>query len=82
MVDEASATHHDSAVGICLGWWMWSLVGACPRSQHRVRRRTAAAVRAAMLLVLALVAVAAWMPAAHAVVLRLRGGTVDRGITV
>ncbi|EKF31520.1 dispersed gene family protein 1 (DGF-1), putative [Trypanosoma cruzi marinkellei] len=61
---------------------MWSAVGACPRSRHRVRRRTIAAVRAALLVALALVAVAAWMPAAHAVVLRLRGGTVDRAITV
>ncbi|RNF08276.1 dispersed gene family protein 1 (DGF-1), partial [Trypanosoma cruzi] len=32
--------------------------------------------------VLALVAAAVWMPAVHAVVLRLRGGTVDRAITV
>ncbi|EKF32763.1 dispersed gene family protein 1 (DGF-1), putative [Trypanosoma cruzi marinkellei] len=82
MVDGASATHQDSAVGICFGWWMWSAAGACPRSRQRVRCRTAAAVRAAMLLVLALVAVAAWMPTVHAVVLRLRGGIVDRAITV
>ncbi|RNF13168.1 dispersed gene family protein 1 (DGF-1), partial [Trypanosoma cruzi] len=41
-----------------------------------------ATVRAALLVVLALVAVAAWMPAVHAVVLRLRGSTVDRAITV
>ncbi|KAF8299477.1 putative dispersed gene family protein 1 (DGF-1) [Trypanosoma cruzi] len=61
---------------------MWSSVGACPRSRHRVRRRAIAAVRAALVVVLALVAVAAWMPAVHAVVLRLRGGTVDRAITV
>ncbi|RNC33246.1 dispersed gene family protein 1 (DGF-1), partial [Trypanosoma cruzi] len=61
---------------------MWSLVGACPRSRHCVRRRAIAAVRAAMLVVLALAAAAAFMPAAHAVVLRLRGGTVDRAITV
>ncbi|EKF28476.1 dispersed gene family protein 1 (DGF-1), putative, partial [Trypanosoma cruzi marinkellei] len=38
--------------------------------------------RVALLVVLALVAAAAWVPAAHAVVLRLRGGTVDRAITV
>ncbi|PWV07011.1 dispersed gene family protein 1 (DGF-1) [Trypanosoma cruzi] len=61
---------------------MWSAVGACLRSRHRVRRRAIAAVRAALLVVLALVAAAAWMPAVHAVVLRLRGGTVDRAITV
>ncbi|RNE98161.1 dispersed gene family protein 1 (DGF-1) [Trypanosoma cruzi] len=45
-----------------------------------MRRRAIATVRAALLVVLALVA--AWMPAVHAVVLRLRGGTVDRAITV
>ncbi|EAN94537.1 dispersed gene family protein 1 (DGF-1) [Trypanosoma cruzi] len=61
---------------------MWSAVGACPRSRHRVRCRAIATVRVALLVVLALVAVAAWMPAVHAVVLRLRGGTVDRAITV
>ncbi|KAF8290176.1 putative dispersed gene family protein 1 (DGF-1) [Trypanosoma cruzi] len=61
---------------------MWSAVGACPRSRHRVRRMAAATVRAALLVLLALVAAAAWMPAVHAVVLRLRGGTVDRAITV
>ncbi|EKG02166.1 dispersed gene family protein 1 (DGF-1), putative [Trypanosoma cruzi] len=61
---------------------MWSAVGACPRSRHRVRRRAIATVRAALLVVLALVAAAVWMPAVHAVVLRLRGGTVDRAITV
>ncbi|EKF38957.1 dispersed gene family protein 1 (DGF-1), putative, partial [Trypanosoma cruzi marinkellei] len=62
---------------------MWAAVGACPCSRHRVRRRTAAALPVAMLLVvLVLAASAAWMPAAHAVVLRLRGGTVDRAITV
>ncbi|KAF5225444.1 hypothetical protein ECC02_001622 [Trypanosoma cruzi] len=61
---------------------MWSAVGACPRSRHCVRRRVIAAVRAALLVVLALVAAAAWMSAVHAVVLRLRGGTVDRAITV
>ncbi|RNC48569.1 dispersed gene family protein 1 (DGF-1), partial [Trypanosoma cruzi] len=61
---------------------MWSAVGACPRSRHRVRCRVIAAVRVALLFVLALAAAAAWMPAAHAVVLRLRGGTVDRAITV
>ncbi|KAF5219213.1 dispersed protein family protein 1 [Trypanosoma cruzi] len=61
---------------------MWSAVGACPRSRHRVRSRAIAAVRAALFLVLALVSLAEWMPAAHAVVLRLRGGTVDRAITV
>ncbi|EAN96625.1 dispersed gene family protein 1 (DGF-1), putative, partial [Trypanosoma cruzi] len=60
---------------------MQSAVGACPRSRHRVRRRAIAAVRVALLVVLVLVA-AAWMPAVHAVVLRLRGGTVDRAITV
>ncbi|EKG01767.1 dispersed gene family protein 1 (DGF-1), putative, partial [Trypanosoma cruzi] len=48
----------------------------------RVRRRAIAAVRVALLVVLTLVAAAAWMPAVHAVVLRLRGGTVDRAITV
>ncbi|EKF28813.1 dispersed gene family protein 1 (DGF-1), putative, partial [Trypanosoma cruzi marinkellei] len=47
-----------------------------------MRCRAIAAVRVALLVVLALVAVAAWMPAAHAVVLRLRGGRVDRAITV
>ncbi|PWV08616.1 dispersed gene family protein 1 (DGF-1) [Trypanosoma cruzi] len=61
---------------------MWSAVSACPRSRHRVRCRAIAAVRVALLVVLALVAAAAWMPAVHAVVLRLRGGTVDRAITV
>ncbi|ESS55877.1 hypothetical protein TCDM_12628 [Trypanosoma cruzi Dm28c] len=61
---------------------MWSAVGACPRSRHRVRRRAIATVRVALLFVLALLAAAAWMPAVHAVVLRLRGGTVDRAITV
>ncbi|KAF8281573.1 putative dispersed gene family protein 1 (DGF-1) [Trypanosoma cruzi] len=61
---------------------MRSAVGACPHSRHRVQRKTIAAVRAALLVALALVAAAAWMPAAHAVVLRLRGGTVDRAITV
>ncbi|RNC33094.1 dispersed gene family protein 1 (DGF-1), partial [Trypanosoma cruzi] len=82
MVDGASATRHDSLVGTCLGWWMRSAVGACPRSRHRVQRRAIAAVRVALLMALALVAVAAWMPAVHAVVLRLRGGMVDRAITV
>ncbi|RNE99693.1 dispersed protein family protein 1, partial [Trypanosoma cruzi] len=47
---------------------------------HRVRRRTVATVRVALLVLLALVA--AWMPAVHAVPLRLRGGTVERAITV
>ncbi|KAF8294280.1 putative dispersed gene family protein 1 (DGF-1), partial [Trypanosoma cruzi] len=61
---------------------MWSVVGECPRSRHRVRCRAIAAVRAALLVVLAVAAAAAWMPAVHAVVLRLRGGTVDRAITV
>ncbi|EKF32765.1 dispersed gene family protein 1 (DGF-1), putative, partial [Trypanosoma cruzi marinkellei] len=61
---------------------MWFVVGACPRSRHRVRRRAIAAVRVALLVALVLVAAAAWMPAVHAVVLRLRGGTVDRAITV
>ncbi|EAN85745.1 dispersed gene family protein 1 (DGF-1), putative, partial [Trypanosoma cruzi] len=61
---------------------MWCAVGACPRSRHRVRCRAIAAVRVAVHVVLALVAAAAWMPAVHAVVLRLRGGTVDRAITV
>ncbi|KAF5218187.1 hypothetical protein ECC02_008899 [Trypanosoma cruzi] len=82
MVDGASATQYDSPVGTCLGLWMWSAVGACPRGRHCVRRRVIAAVRVALLFVLALVAAAAWMPAVHAVVLRLRGGTVDRAITV
>ncbi|PWU98840.1 dispersed gene family protein 1 (DGF-1) [Trypanosoma cruzi] len=82
MVDGASATHHDSLVDTRLGRWMRSAAGACPRSRHRVRHRAIAAVRAALLVVLALVAAATWMPAVHAVVLRLRGGTVDRGITV
>ncbi|EKF30979.1 dispersed gene family protein 1 (DGF-1), putative, partial [Trypanosoma cruzi marinkellei] len=83
MVDGTSVTHHDNSVGTCLSRWMRSAVGACPRSRPRVRRKAITAVRAAMLLVvLALVAVAAWMPAVHAVVLRLRGGTVDRAITV
>ncbi|RNC58689.1 putative dispersed gene family protein 1 (DGF-1) [Trypanosoma cruzi] len=59
-----------------MGHWMLSAVGACPRGRHRVRRRAIAVVRVALLVVLALVA------AAHAVVLRLRGGTVDRAITV
>ncbi|ESS64683.1 dispersed protein family protein 1 [Trypanosoma cruzi Dm28c] len=61
---------------------MWSAVGACPRSRHRVRRRAIATVRVALLFVLALFAAAAWIPAVHAVVLRVRGGTVDRAITV
>ncbi|KAF5217661.1 hypothetical protein ECC02_009477 [Trypanosoma cruzi] len=61
---------------------MWSAVGACLRSRHRVRRRAIAAVRVALLVVLALVAAAGWMPAVQAVVLRLRGGTADRAITV
>ncbi|EAN94036.1 dispersed gene family protein 1 (DGF-1), putative [Trypanosoma cruzi] len=82
MVDGASATHHDSPFITCLGRWMWSAVGACPRSRHRVRSSAIAAVRAVLLVVLALVAAAAWMPAVHAVVVRLRGGTVDRAITV
>ncbi|EAN89615.1 dispersed gene family protein 1 (DGF-1), putative [Trypanosoma cruzi] len=64
------------------GLWMWSAVGGCLRGRHRVRRRAAAAVRAALFLVLALAAAAVWLPAVHAVVLRLRGGTVDRAITV
>ncbi|EKF32100.1 dispersed gene family protein 1 (DGF-1), putative, partial [Trypanosoma cruzi marinkellei] len=51
---------------------MRSAEGACRRSRHR----------AALLVVLSLVAAAAWIHAAHAVVLRLRGGTVDRAITV
>ncbi|EKF98123.1 dispersed gene family protein 1 (DGF-1), putative, partial [Trypanosoma cruzi] len=84
MVDRARATHHDGPVDTCLGWWIRSAVGACPRGRHRVRRRAIAAVRVALLVVflLALAAAAAWMPAVHAVVLRLRGGTVDRAITV
>ncbi|EAN82373.1 dispersed gene family protein 1 (DGF-1), putative, partial [Trypanosoma cruzi] len=82
MVDGASATHHERPADTCLGRWMRSAVGACPRSRHRVQSRAISAVRAALLLVLALVAAAAWMPAVHAVVLRLRGGTVDRAITV
>ncbi|PWU86846.1 dispersed gene family protein 1 (DGF-1) [Trypanosoma cruzi] len=61
---------------------MWSAVGACPRSRHRVRRRAIATVRVMLLALLALVAAAAWMPAVHAVPLRLRGGTVERAITV
>ncbi|PWU90168.1 dispersed gene family protein 1 (DGF-1) [Trypanosoma cruzi] len=61
---------------------MWSSVGACPRGRHRVRCRAIAAVRVALLVALVLVAAAAWMTAVHAVVLRLRGGTVDRAITV
>ncbi|EAN90337.1 dispersed gene family protein 1 (DGF-1) [Trypanosoma cruzi] len=83
MVDGASATRHNSSIGTCLGRWMRGAVGACPHSRHRVRHRAIAAVRAALLVVLALVAAAAvWMPAVHAVVLRLRGGTVDRAVTV
>ncbi|RNE99665.1 dispersed gene family protein 1 (DGF-1), partial [Trypanosoma cruzi] len=82
MVDASSATHHGSPIGTCLGLWMRSAVGACPRSRHRVRRRAIVTVRAALLVVFALVDVTAWMPAVHAVVLRLRGGTVDRAITV
>ncbi|RNC33484.1 dispersed gene family protein 1 (DGF-1), partial [Trypanosoma cruzi] len=62
---------------------MQSAVGACPRSRHRVRCRAIAAVRVALLVALVLVAAAtAWMPAVHAVVLRLRGGMVDRAVTV
>ncbi|RNC32404.1 dispersed gene family protein 1 (DGF-1), partial [Trypanosoma cruzi] len=61
---------------------MRSAVGACPRSRHRVRRRAITAVRVVLFLVLMLVAAAVWMPAVRAVVLRLRGGTVDRAITV
>ncbi|EKF38896.1 dispersed gene family protein 1 (DGF-1), putative [Trypanosoma cruzi marinkellei] len=61
---------------------MWSVVSECPRSRHRVRRRAIAAVHAALLVALVLAAAVAWMPAAHAVVVRLRGGTVDRAITV
>ncbi|RNC55466.1 dispersed gene family protein 1 (DGF-1), partial [Trypanosoma cruzi] len=76
MVDGTSATHHESPVDTFLGHWMLSAVCACPRSRHRVRRRAIAAVRVALLVVLALAA------AAHAVVVRLRGGTVDRAITV
>ncbi|RNC33739.1 dispersed gene family protein 1 (DGF-1), partial [Trypanosoma cruzi] len=82
MVDGASATRHESPADTCLGRWMRSSVGACPRSRHRVRSRAIAAVRVALLVALALAAAAAWMPAVHAVVLRLRGGTVDRAITV
>ncbi|EKF29182.1 dispersed gene family protein 1 (DGF-1), putative, partial [Trypanosoma cruzi marinkellei] len=81
MVDGASATHQDSAVGTCLGQRMWSAEGACWRCRHRVQCRAIAAVRVTLLVVLALVA-AAWMPTVHAVVLRMRGGTVDRAITV
>ncbi|RNC33175.1 putative dispersed gene family protein 1 (DGF-1), partial [Trypanosoma cruzi] len=61
---------------------MRSAVGACPRSRQRVRRRAILAVRAALLVALVLAAAGVWMPAVHAVVLRLRGGTVDRAITV
>ncbi|KAF8300034.1 putative dispersed gene family protein 1 (DGF-1) [Trypanosoma cruzi] len=61
---------------------MRSAVGACPRSRHCVQSSAIATVRVALLVVLALVAAAAWMPAVHAVLLRLRGGTVDRAITV
>ncbi|KAF5217144.1 hypothetical protein ECC02_010000 [Trypanosoma cruzi] len=82
MVDGASATHHDGPVGTCLGWWMWSPVGACPRSRHRVLRRAVTTVRVAVLLFVLALAAAAWMPAVHAVAVRLRGGTVDRAITV
>ncbi|EAN96500.1 dispersed gene family protein 1 (DGF-1), putative [Trypanosoma cruzi] len=81
MVDGARATRHESPADTCLSRWMQSAVGACPRSRQRVRRRAIAAVRAALLVALALAA-AACMPAVHAVVLRLRGGTVDRAITV
>ncbi|EAN95649.1 dispersed gene family protein 1 (DGF-1) [Trypanosoma cruzi] len=76
MVDGASATHHESPVGNCLGWWMRSAVDVCPRGRHRVRRRAIATVSVALLIALVLAA------AAHAVVVRLRGGTVDRAITV
>ncbi|PWU83831.1 dispersed gene family protein 1 (DGF-1) [Trypanosoma cruzi] len=82
MSDGTSATHHGSPVDTCLSRWMRSAVGACPRSWHRVRYRAIAAVRVTLLVVLAVAAAAAWMPAAHAVALRLRGGTVDRAITV
>ncbi|RNC38559.1 dispersed gene family protein 1 (DGF-1), partial [Trypanosoma cruzi] len=82
MVDGASATRHNSSIGTCLGLWMRAAVGACPHSRHRVRRRAIAAVRVALLVALVLAAAAVWMPAVHAVVLRLRGGTVDRAITV
>ncbi|PWV02969.1 dispersed gene family protein 1 (DGF-1) [Trypanosoma cruzi] len=82
MVDGASATHRDSPADTCLGRWMRSAVGGCPRSRHRVRRRAIAAALLALLVALVLAAAAAWMPAVHAVVLRLRGGTVDRAITV
>ncbi|PWV18351.1 dispersed gene family protein 1 (DGF-1) [Trypanosoma cruzi] len=83
MVDGASATRHNSSIGTCLGRWMRSAVGACPRGRYRELHRAVATVRAALLVVLALVAAAAvWMPAVHAVVVRLRGGTVDRAITV
>ncbi|PWV03041.1 dispersed gene family protein 1 (DGF-1) [Trypanosoma cruzi] len=61
---------------------MCSAVGAYPRGRHRERHMAIAAVRVALLFLLALVAAAAWMPAVHAVMLRLRGGTVDRAITV
>ncbi|EKF27563.1 dispersed gene family protein 1 (DGF-1), putative [Trypanosoma cruzi marinkellei] len=61
---------------------MRSAVGACPRSRHCVQHRAIAAVRVALLVALALFVAAAWMPAVHAVVLRLWGGTVDRAITV
>ncbi|PWV01652.1 dispersed gene family protein 1 (DGF-1) [Trypanosoma cruzi] len=66
MVDGAGATHHDGPVGTWLGRWMWCAAGA----------------RVALLFVLVLVAAAVWMPAVNAVLLRLRGGTVDRAITV
>ncbi|RNF06166.1 dispersed gene family protein 1 (DGF-1) [Trypanosoma cruzi] len=82
MSDGAIATHHDSPVDTCLGLWIRSAVGACPRSRHRVRRRAIAAMRVALLVALVLVAAAVWMPAVHAVLLRLRGSTVDRAITV
>ncbi|KAF8302271.1 dispersed gene family protein 1 (DGF-1), putative, partial [Trypanosoma cruzi] len=57
MVDGASATHHESSVGNCLGRWMQSAVGACPRGWHCVLRMAIAAVLAALLVALALVAV-------------------------
>ncbi|RNC51298.1 dispersed gene family protein 1 (DGF-1), partial [Trypanosoma cruzi] len=82
MVDGASATRHDSPADTCLGRWMRPVVDAFPRSRHRVRCRAIAAVHVALLVALVLVAAAAWMPAVHAVVLRLRGGTVNRAITV
>ncbi|RNF19834.1 dispersed gene family protein 1 (DGF-1) [Trypanosoma conorhini] len=61
---------------------MWIVVCGCRRNRHRVRRGGVAPLPVALLVALALVAAGAWMPTAHAVFFHMRGGTVDRAVTV